>query len=150
MYPTGWKVDEDFMLPGTRRSISVEPPKDSSTSSVLIEIYSKNNLLYIPEYRQYDSSLKQFAKRYNKRDVGAKLTKPEPITQKFVTRDNWKGLQETQPFNIGTYINDTLIREYYRMDTKDEIVFITMDTEKDKYKATASGLDTILKSFKYQ
>ncbi len=146
-YPATWKINDDFLLPGTRRALSVETP---TPSIIRIEMYAKDTLLYTPEYRQYDTSLKQFAKRYNKLDVGAKLTKPEPITQKYVERGHWKGLRETQPYNIGTYVNETLVREFYRMDTKNEIVFITMDTSKDEYKSTSAGFDTILKSFKYQ
>jgi len=146
-YPDNWKVDDNFRFPGTRRSLSVESP---DTSLVLIEMYAKDILNDIPKYRQHDASLKQFAKRYNKRDVGAKLSKQEPVTQSTVKREGWSGLTETQHFQIGNVVNSTLVREFYRFDTNKEVVFITMDTSKDEFRNTATGLEVILKSFKYQ
>jgi len=145
-YPASWKVDEDLQYPGTRRSISVETPK---TSLITIEIYAKDILTSFPEYRQYNSSLKQFAKRYYGRDITAKLQTNHPAREEFIKRQGMDGLKATKQFQIGDLVNKTMISEFYRVDTKDEIVFITMTAPKDEYKATVAGLDTILKSFKY-
>ena len=60
-----------------------------------------------------------------------------------------EGLKDIERVEIGDLVDVTVIREFYRVDTKDEVVFITMGTTKDEFKATAAGLDTILKTFKY-
>ena len=60
-----------------------------------------------------------------------------------------EGLKDIERVEIGDLVDVTVIREFYRVDTKDEIVFITLDTNKDEYKATTPGFDTILKTFKY-
>lgn len=145
--PAAWVVKEDYRAPGSRRSVSVETP---DTSLVLIEMYARDVLLEIPEYKQYDSSLRQFATRYNSRDITGKLQSKQPITHENVKRKGLGGLKETQQFKIGDIVNDTLIREYYRIDTSKEIVFIIMDTSKDEYNKTEVGFDDILRSFKYQ
>lgn len=145
--PATWVIKEDYRAPGSRRSVSVESP---DTSLVLIEMYAKDVLLEIPEYKQYASSLKQFSIRYNSRDITGKLQSKQPISYANVNRKGFDGLKETQQFQIGGIVNDTLIREYYRIDTDIEIVFIVLDTSKDEYNVAGSGIDFILSSFKYK
>jgi len=146
-YLTSWKVNEDLQYPGSRRSVSVETPK---TSLITIEMYAKDILTTFPEYRQYNSSLKQFAKRYYGRDITYKLQTKHPAREEFIKRQGMEGLKATKQFQIGDLVNKTMISEFYRVDAKDEVVFITMTAPKDEYKVTAAGLNTILKSFKYQ
>ncbi len=134
------------MFPGTRRSVSVETPK---TSLITIEMYAKDILTSFPEYRQYNSSLKQFAKRYFGRDITYKLQTKHPAKEEFIKRQGMAGLKETKRFQIGDLVNKIMISEFYRVDTKDEVVFITMTSPQDEFKTTSAGFDTILKSFKY-
>jgi hypothetical protein len=144
--PATWVVKEDYRAPGSRRSVSIETPE---TSLVLIEMYSKDVLLNIPEYQNYDASLRQFAKRYNSRDITGKLQSKMPITYVDVKREGFNGLKEMQKFQIADVVNETLIREYYRIDAEKEIVFIILDTSKNEYDSTETGINVILNSFKY-
>lgn len=146
-YLSNWTVDEDVMFPGTQRALVVESPTKSLVS---IEMYDKKTLNSYPEYRKYNASLKYFANRYKNRGIYAKLQTRYPNKQVFINRERQKGLKDTQRVKFGETVDAIMTREFYRFDTKDEIVFITMDTTKEEYKATAAGLDTILKSFKYQ
>ncbi len=135
------------MFPGAQRSLVIDSPTKSLVS---IEMYDKNSLNTYPEYRKYNASLKYFANRYKNRGIYAKLQTRYPNKQVFINREGKKGLQDTQRVKFGDMVDSIMTREFYRFDTKDEIVFVTMDTTKDEYKATAAGLDTILKSFKYK
>lgn len=141
--PTGWAAKEDFRSPGSLRSIGVDT---TGRSQILIEMYSKDLLLNLAEYRQHISSLKQHALRFNRYDITAK---PQPITQSTIQRKGHKGLKETQKFIVSELVNEHQIREFYRIDVKDEIVFITMDTAENEYEQTAAGLELILATFKY-
>lgn len=145
--PTGWVAKEDFRSPGTRRSIGVDT---NGTSLILIDMYSKDVLLNLTEYQEHTSSLKQHAIRFNKHDLTAILKIPHPITQSKIQRKGYEGLKQTQNFIIGDVVNENSIREFYRIDVKDEIVFITMDTNENEYLQTAAGLELILGSFKYR
>ena len=145
-HPANWIVEEDLQFPGTRRSVLVNTP---NKSQVTIEMYLKDNLTFFPEYRHYKSSLEEFAKRFKNRDITAKLQRRHSIDSAFIKRQGMEGLKDIERVEIGDLVDVTVICEFYRVDTKDEIVFITLDTNKDEYKATTPGFDTILKTFKY-
>lgn len=145
--PATWAVKEDYRAPGSRRSVSIATPE---TSLVLIEMYARDVLLEIPEYQNYGSSLRQFAKRYNSRDITGKLQSNMPATYADVKRKGLNGLKEMQQFKISDVVNELLIREYYRVDTENEIVFIILDTSKDEYDSTVTGINVILSSFAYK
>lgn len=146
-YLPGWTVDEDVMFPGARRSLVIDSPTKSLVS---IEMYAKKALAAHPEYREYNASLKSFAVRYKNRGIYAKLQTRDPEKQVFIKREGKSGLKETQRVKFGDMVDAIMTREFYRFDTKDEVIFVTMDTTKDEYKAAAAGLDRFLRSFKYQ
>lgn len=145
-YPTSWIVSDDVQYPGSQRSLSIETPR---TALMTIEVYTKQTLTAFPEYRQYDASLVQFARRYDGRDITAKLQTNTPIKQAFVHRHGSKGLKETRLFRIGDLVKKTMISEFYRFDTKGQIVFVTVTAPKSEWRTTITGFDTILKTFKY-
>jgi len=145
-YPKNWIVKEDLRYPGSQRSVSIETPK---TALMTIEMYTKETLTSFPEYQHYDSSLKQFAKRYDGRDITAKLQTKHPVKQDFVHRHGHKGLKETRLFQVGDLVKKTMISEYYRLDSKDEIVFVTVTAPEAEWKTTITGFDTIFKTLKY-
>ena len=147
--PTGWVAKEDYMAPGSRRSIGVDT---TGASLILMEIYFKPQWEYAAHAKKDTSSLlEQYAARFKKFDIVAKLQpkQQQPWIQSKVQRKGHEGLRETQKFVITDLIDENSIREFYRIDVKDEIVFITMDTAEDEYKQTAAGLEVILGSFKY-
>lgn len=146
MYPKSWVVSEEAQYPGTQRSVSIETP---GTALMTIEFYTKENLMAFPEYQQYDTSLLQFAKRYDGRDITSKLQIKTPVKHAFIHRQGYKGLKETRRFQIGDVVNKTMISEFYRMNTKDQIIFITVTAPKAEWPATIAGFDTILKTLKY-
>jgi hypothetical protein len=143
--PKNWAVLNDSQMFDERKIVV----QTNGTSLVTIEYFSKPLLEREPEHKIIATSLKRYANNFNKRDITAKLQTPQPIAQETVQRDGHTGLKETQKFIIANKINETSVREYYRLDTKDEVVFITMDTSADDYKKISSGFDTILNSFKY-
>lgn len=143
--PKQWSVSNDSQL-FDERSIAINT---TATSVVLIEGFAKDLLEREPEHKQLSSSLKRYANNFKKRDITTKLQTSQPITEETVQRLGHNGLKETQKFIIADKVNELSIREYYRLDTKDEVIFITMDTNKDEYPQAASGFDVILKSFKY-
>jgi len=145
-YPKNWSVKEDLQYPGSQRSVSIETPK---TALMTIEMYTKGTLATFPEYQHYDSSLKQFARRYDSRDITAKLQTQHPVKQDFVHRHGHKGLKETRLFQVGDFVKKTMISEFYRLDSKDEIIFVTVTAPEVEWKSIITGFDTILKTLKY-
>ena len=123
---------------------------DNPTVSVWIDIYAKHLLLSRPGYQDHALSLKQYALHLNRYDPPPQLKAPQPITQSTVQRKSHEGLKEIQKLIFETFINENKIREFYRIDVRDEIVFISLYTNEAKHPQAAAGLELILGSFKYK
>jgi len=143
-YPKIWSVETDSKL-FDEHTVAL---KTTTTSVVLVESYNRRILEREQEHKSLKSSLERFARQYAQRDFTAKLQNQEPIKQTFIERDGYTGLKEVQKFSISDKINETSIREYYRLNGTDTVVFVVMDTSKKEINKTAMGLEQILKSLK--
>lgn len=143
-----WEVNNDFNAVDVRH-VAIKTP---GLTQIAIEIRHKNDADLKAEYLQYDASLREFASRYNKRDIDFSGRTPQPVTQSAIRRRDQDGLKETQKFIVDfkeVHINRDSIHEFYRFNTQDQIIFIALDTSGDEYEQVEAGFELILTSLNY-
>ena len=145
-----WVVNDDYNAVDVRYVYMKN--QNPGITQIVIEIRHKNDPDLKAGFRQYDASLKKFASRYNKRDIAFNERTPQPITQSAIQRRDIDGLKETQKFVVNfreVHINRDSIHEFYRFNTRDQIIFIALDTSGDEYEQSEAALELILTSLDY-
>jgi hypothetical protein len=136
-YPQNWKVTEDVRQQDLHY-IFVESPGDAI---FIIQIYSKNGAVSFNEFVEWFSSQSKAEIPVGKMEESIFST-----VEKGNIATGMKGIKENFSITlVGEKVPHT--REYYTVDSDNEIAFLVTQTATEDMRKTESGFDLILSSF---
>ncbi len=137
-YPQNWKVTEDVRQQDLRY-IFIESPGDAI---FIVQIYSKNDAVPFNEF------VKWFSSQCNEEMPFGKME--ENTYSKVEKTTLGKGMKGRIKENFSiTLLGQKIphLREYYTMDSNNEVAFLVSQTSTEDMSKTKPGFDLILSSF---
>ena len=123
--------------------------KTKGLSRVVIELYSRDLVVSLPEYRNIYSSLKHYSQKFNSRDAFGKLLPQDESIQSPISRDGLSGLLSKRIVKVLDKQVE-YVQEFYRIDFTKMTAFIVLDSNEEEYSQCITGLDLVLKSFRLE
>ena len=144
--PNDWKVVEDSKSPWGSRMIGIDT---SGISLINIEVFPKEKLT-APEDQAIMSSIKKFAHNYNKKanTFGKLATTSNPAVTDTVSRSGYEGLREAVTMTMFNQ-DASYIREFYRVDFTDQVVFVVFDADKKEFSKFSDNFSQLLTTLKH-
>lgn len=142
--PKDWSVVSDDKLIDEREVVV----RVTDTSKIVITMIAKKLLEKDHAHAQLATSLKRFADKFNQRHHIEKFQMSGQVKQIKSHRHGHEGLMESRN---GIYTNNKpieAIREFYRFDLKNTVLFLTLDTNRAEYRSTGTGLGVLMDSLK--
>jgi len=136
-YPRNWKVTEDVRRQDFRY-IFIESPGDAI---FIVQIYSRNDAVSFNEFVRWFSSQSK-----KETPVGKMEDNTFSTVEKTTHGEGVKGVKENFSMTLlGTQVPH--IREYYTIDSNDEVAFLVGQAATEDLSKTEPGFDLILSSF---